>query len=100
MAGLKYLVEECTSDYSQTNTDEWKLACDAFNTVVKKLESKEEFTQARVDDFQLNADKFCDIYCAMTGRDGMTNYFHILRSGHFSYFLTKYKSLYLLSQQG
>ena len=30
----------------------------------------------------------------------MTNFFHILRSGHFSYFLRKYGNLYLLSQQG
>ena len=30
----------------------------------------------------------------------MTNYFHILRAGHFSYFLEKYGNLYLLSQQG
>ena len=30
----------------------------------------------------------------------MTNYFHALRAGHFSYFLLKYKNLYRLSQQG
>ena len=53
-----------------------------------------------VDQFQLCADKFCDAYFALTGQDGMTNYFHILQSGYFSYFLEKYKTLYLLSQQG
>ena len=30
----------------------------------------------------------------------MTNYFHILRAGHFSYFLEKYGNLYLVSQRG
>ena len=68
--------------------------------MMEMLESKEEFNQDRADNFQLLADEFCDVYCQLTGRDGMTNYYHILRSGHFSYFLAKYKSLYLLSQQG
>jgi len=59
-----------------------------------------EFRLEDVDEFQLRADEFCDIYCGLTGRDGMTNYFHILRAGHFSYFLHKFGNLYLLSQQG
>ena len=53
-----------------------------------------------VDMCQLAADDFCDEYVDLTGRDGMTNYFHNLRSGHFSYYLRKYGNLYLLSQQG
>ena len=60
----------------------------------------EEFSSDRVDDFQLQCDNFGDIFFALTGGDGMTNYFHILRSGHFSYFFRKYGNLYLLSQQG
>jgi hypothetical protein len=94
------LVGTCTEEYSAFSTIRWENAGEAFKTVMTTLESKQEFTQQHVDDFQLDADKFCDIYCGLTGRDGMTNYFHILRSGHFSYFLVKYKSLYLLSQQG
>ena len=87
---MSHLVSVCTSDYSTEYTDEWIRACELFDTVNNKLESKEEFDQSMVDQFQLCADEFCDAYCALTGRDGMTNYFHILRSGHFSYFLKKY----------
>ena len=50
--------------------------------------------------FQHDADAFCSSYFAVTGRDGMTNYFHALRAGHFAFFLRKYKNLYRLSQQG
>jgi len=100
LAGLTHLARVCTSDYPVEYTNEWILACELLATVMEKLESKEEFDQDMVDSFQLSADEFCDVYCALTGRDGMTNYYHILRSGHFCYFLEKYKNLYLLSQQG
>ena len=100
MAGLSRLVETCTADYSTEYTAKWISACNLFQKVIEALESKQEFCQQTIDNFQLAADEFCDEYCALTGRDGMTNYFHILRSGHFSYFLKKYKNLYLLSQQG
>ena len=100
MMQLEYLVSACTEEYSNEYTDEWNLACKRFVDVIKMLESKEEFSQDAVDNFQFAADEFCDVYCGLTGRDGMTNYFHVLRSGHFSYFLQKYKNLYLLSQQG
>lgn len=38
----------------------------------------------------------------LTGRDGMTNYFHFLHAGHFSFYLlrVKVKNLYKYSQQG
>ena len=63
------------------------------------MNSKLEFHPEDVDAFQLLADEFCDVYCGLKGRDGMTNYFHILCTGHFAYFLKKYGNLYLLSQQ-
>ena len=38
--------------------------------------------------------ELCDVFFGLAGRDGMTNYWHNLRCGHFAYYL------YLLSQQG
>ena len=72
-----------------------------FKEVMKVMDSKLEFRPEDVDAFQLLADEFCDVYCGLTGRDGITNYFHISRTGHlFAYFLQKYGNLYLLLQQG
>ena len=100
MAGFNHLVDACTSDYTPEYREKWQLACSKFLVVIKLLESREEFSSDRVDAFQLQCDDFGHIFFALTGRDGMTNYFHILRSGHFSYFFRKYGNLYLLSQQG
>ena len=64
------------------------------------LDAKIVFRFEDVCAFQFEADHFCEVYLSVTGRDGMTNYVHCLRAGHFSYFLRKYKNLYRLSQQG
>ena len=79
LAGLEHLARTCTADYRDEYTTEWILAFDQFVGVIKNLKSKEEFYQASIDKFQLEADEFCDVYCGLTGRDGMTNRFHILR---------------------
>ena len=68
--------------------------------MIEKVGSRKEFDWAAVCDFQNTADDFCDIYCELTGRDGMTNNFHSFRSGHYAYFLHHKKNLYRYSQQG
>jgi hypothetical protein len=45
-------------------------------------------------------DSFCEMYFRQVGLEGMTNYFHLLFAGHYSYFLLKYGNLYRFSQQG
>jgi hypothetical protein len=53
-----------------------------------------------VCDFQNTADDFAELYINLTGWDGMTNYFHFLSAGHFSFYLLRVKNLYKYSQQG
>ncbi len=50
--------------------------------------------------FQDYIDDFFEIWISIFGIDGMSNYIHLLSSGHILYFLEKYDCLYLYSQQG
>ena len=50
--------------------------------------------------FQDYMDDFFEEWIAIYGIDGMSNYMHMLGSGHMLYFLQKYNCLYLYSQQG
>jgi len=59
-----------------------------------KLSSKYEFEFEDIADFQRSANEFCDVYFALTGYDGMINYFHHYHSGHYCYFLKKYSNIY------
>jgi hypothetical protein len=50
--------------------------------------------------FQDLIDVFFELWLEIFGQDGMSNYIHLLGSGHILYFLTKYGCLYIYSQQG
>ena len=95
-----FLVEVCTERYEVSYKLTWMDICERFVSVFQFVDSKIRFEFEDVCAFQMEADKFCEVYTSVTGRDGMTNYVHCLRAGHFSYFLRKYKNLYRLSQQG
>ena len=85
---------------NEAHNASWKDIASKFLVVGDWIDSKQEFSAEEVCAFQHDADEFCTAYFGQAGRDGMTNYFHALRAGHFSYFLLKYKNLYRLSQQG
>ena len=62
-------------------------------TLHRLLEEEKELFQEYMDDF-------FEEWIAIYGIDGMSNYMHMLGSGHMLYFLQKYNCLYLYSQQG
>jgi len=98
--GLQHLVDVCVEAYPQDYKDSWSNTCAKFNVTMVHLDSKKHFKYEDMCELQLAADEFCDVYISLTGRDGMTNYFHNLHTGHYSYFLLKYGNLHRMSQQG
>ena len=98
--GFSHLVEVCTDGYDDFMRTTWMDACTRFRKVTEMVDSRYEFEFEDVAEFQLAADEFCDAYFTVTGRDGMTNYTHCLKAGHFSWFLLEYGNLYRYSQQG
>ena len=98
--GFKYLVAACTQDYDKKYQLGWAKTCEQYNVVAELLESKYHYKFEDVCAFQLEVDEFCENYFAKCGRDGMTNYIHLLHAGHMSHFLLEYGNLYRFSQQG
>ena len=62
MSNFDPLVDVCTNGYDPAFTSEWKDCCSQFVHVIGLLEGKMEFRPEDVDEFQLRADEFCDIY--------------------------------------
>lgn len=79
---------------------QWMNIVSKYNAMMKCLRSKEDFTNDDVERFQLRVDCFYQDYMKVVGRPGITNYFHMLGSGHVSEYLLHYKNLYVHSQQG
>jgi len=53
-----------------------------------------------VESFQSHIDAFFVLWVNLTGHEGITNYIHVLASGHISEYLIYWGNLYNHSQQG
>jgi hypothetical protein len=71
-----------------------------YKEVIDMARSKDDFTDAQIDEFQDLADVFFQKWLKLNKRDGMTNYFHMIGSGHLRYYLQEWRNLYRYSQQG
>jgi hypothetical protein len=79
----------------------WCDAISKYRQVVQKMRQKDDF----LDEDILMFDELCtDFYDAWLliakGRDGITNYIHMVGAGHFTYYLQRYRNLNRYSQQG
>ena len=64
------------------------------------MRQKEDFTDADIADFATLCQQMGENWISLAGSKGMTNYFHLIISGHVTYFLKMWKNLYRYSQQG
>lgn len=76
------------------------VACSKYSEAMKLLTLHRALTNDEMDIFQDLVDDFFEIWVELFGNDGMTNYLHMLGTGHILFFLRKYKCLYVFSQQG
>ena len=87
----------------QMNDDkkqQWTKCVKYFKDMVLILRQKEDFTDERIEEFQVLADKFFHTWITLHGTQGVTNYIHMIGSGHISYYLKHWRNLYRYSQQG
>ena len=64
------------------------------------LRRKEDFEPDEVLQWQFVVDKFFQIWVQLHGKNGITNYIHMLATGHVAEYLKYWKNLYAHSQQG
>lgn len=64
-----------------------------YKGIMKTLRVYTDFSDEQIDELQKDIDKCCELYRNMFG-SRLTNYWHDLQSGHFRYFLLKYRNLY------
>ena len=98
--GFEKLFDACLVRNEQEVVDMWKQSMIDYRCMHEILGSHREFEFEDVCSYQLSADKWLNNYIRLTGRDGMTKYIHLHKSGHWAYFLMKYKNVYKCSQQG
>jgi hypothetical protein len=80
---------------------QWKYCVtDHYSPAIRILRKKEDLSEAEIRTFQEHVDLFFQSWVDLVGSDGITNYIHLLASGHIAEYVRYWKSLYPHSQQG
>jgi len=71
-----------------------------YNLGIELLRKRSDYTPDDIERFQDLIDEFFEKYYDITGVEGITNYIHMLASGHIKYYMEQHGNLYKFSQQG
>ena len=80
----------------------WLKLIDDYRQAMRILRKRSEYTERDIADFQLKINDFFVAYVEESGagKEGVTNYIHMLGSGHIAYYMKTHGNLYKFSQQG
>ena len=78
----------------------WKTCATNFQMGMELLRSQDDLTQAEVCEFQDHMDPFFQEWMKMQTLPRITNYIHMLGSGHIAEYIFHWGNLYQHSQQG
>jgi hypothetical protein len=80
----------------------WTKMIQDYTQAMQLLRKKSEYTEQDIDQFQLLIDDFFMAYIEKSGagKEGVTNYIHMLGSSHIQYYMRTHGNLYKYSQQG
>jgi hypothetical protein len=71
-----------------------------YRMAMQILRKRSDYTDQDIKSFQDLIDSFFKKYLKETGVEGITNYIHMLASGHIKYYMELHRNLYKYSQQG
>jgi hypothetical protein len=98
MNNLDSLINICI--YQHDRAQQVKDCMSYYRQMFIMLRKKDDFTNGVVIDFQRLADYFYKSWIDIFKAPGVTNYIHMIGSGHIADFLKYYRNLYIHSQQG
>jgi len=80
----------------------WLKMIKDYQHAMRILQKRSEYTVDDIVTFQLKIDDFFSAYIEKSGagKEGVTNYIHILGSSHIQYYMKTHGNLYKYSQQG
>jgi hypothetical protein len=77
----------------------WRDTITLYNSAIDLLRKPTIFSDDEIEEFQTLVDDFYKHWIELVGREGITNYIHMLGSGHIAYYLQVHRNLYKFSQQ-
>jgi hypothetical protein len=97
---IDIIVEDAVGESDDEFKTKMIFAIASYKEAMKILTTHQSLTEEEMERFQDKIDDFYEAWIDLFGEEGITNYIHLLGSGHMLYFLKKYGCLYIYSQQG
>ena len=95
---IDHLLDICILENDRQS---WKDCLSEYRDGMAIARSHDDLTDENIVDFQKHIDEFYQEWIRLAlGKNGVTNYIHLLGSGHIAEFLFKWRNLYAHSQQG
>jgi hypothetical protein len=89
-----------TRQKNESQLQLWVSLMDTYIAMMTVLRQHEDFTDPQIDNLHLLTSLFMGKWVDCMKGSSITNYIHMVGSGHLTYFISKYRSLYKFSQQG
>jgi hypothetical protein len=78
----------------------WDAHFELWNEVMETVRKWDYFEMAEIEEFQEQADAWYLKWYNLHGRDGISNYIHMISIGHIAFYLREWGNLYKYLQQG
>ena len=89
------------SESSAESKAKWNKSLNNYREALSVLlKKKENYTEAELKKFEKHIAFWFNDYVSLTGKDGCTNYTHLLSAGHVLFYMKKYGNLSKFSNQG
>jgi hypothetical protein len=85
---------------NEPNKTEWIWCQEKISAIMMNLGQKQYFTDSYIARLQVDIDAWNARWVALCGREGLTNYTHLLNSAHVPYCLRRLCNVYRYSNQG
>ena len=93
------ITDLCVPD-NQLRRDSWNACVSTWVSLITLAQQKNDLTDSEIEELQDFCDDFFLQWLDLHGRDGITNYIHLIGSGHLIYYVCQWRNLYKYSQQG
>ena len=80
--------------------ESWKRGMEYYKSALAKVNVRDEMTDEQIFSFQKDVDYWYREWLSLYGEEGITNYAHMLGSGHLCEYLLHWRNLWIHSQQG
>jgi hypothetical protein len=92
--------EKTVRNNNRSIQSKWDDIANNLTALWKLIEQHDDYTDKQIDELHFHSTQFMSQWIDLMGPQHVTNYIHVIGSGHVTYFAAKYRNLYRFSQQG